>query len=61
MAFDGFSWEKWKSDIAHKINKLQISKKKQELEKLEERLNKLVSPELRAQLELQEIERELGL
>lgn len=61
VAFDGFSWDKWKSDIAHKINKLQISKKKQELEKLEERLNKLVSPELRAQLELQEIERELGL
>lgn len=61
VVFDGFPWSKWKADIAHKINKLQITKKKQELEKLEERLNKLVSPELRAQLELQEIERELGL
>ncbi len=61
VTLDGFTWDKWKSDISHKINKLQINKKKKELEKLEERLNKLVSPELRAQLELQEIEKELGL
>jgi hypothetical protein len=61
VTIDGFAWDKWKSDISHKINKLQINRKKKELEKLEERLNKLVSPELRAQLELQEIEKELGL
>jgi hypothetical protein len=34
--------------------------KKKELELLEERLNKLISPELRAQMELEEIKKMLS-
>lgn len=60
-SFSGFSFDKWQQDIQHKLVKLSLSKKQAELDKLEERLNKLISPELRAQLELAAIEKELGL
>lgn len=56
----GFTLEEWKSDIQTRVNKVQISKKKQELEALESRLDKLVSPELKAQMELDEISKLLG-
>ncbi len=51
----GFTFEQWKSDIQTRIDKIQISKKKQELEQLESRLNSLISPELKAEMELAEI------
>lgn len=51
----GFTFEQWKSDIQTRIDKIQISKKKQELEQLESRLGLLISPELRAEMELAEI------
>ncbi len=51
----GFTCEQWKSDIQTRIDKIQISKKKQELEQLESRLNSLISPELKAEMELAEI------
>ena len=57
----GFSLEEWMSDLKTRITKIQISQKKKELEVLEARLSKLISPELRAQLELEEITKELGL
>lgn len=52
----GFTTDEWKSDIQTRIDKIQISKERQELEVLEQRLNKLVTPEERARIELQEIE-----
>lgn len=55
----GFTLEQWKSDIQTRIDKIQISKKKQELEQLESRLNSLISPELKAEMELAEIEKML--
>ncbi len=51
----GFTLDQWKSDIQTRIDKIQISKKKQELEQLESRLNSLISPDLRAEMELSEI------
>lgn len=51
----GYSLEDWKTDVQTRINKIQISKKKKELEMLESRLDKLISPELKAQMELEEI------
>jgi len=51
----GFSLEAWISDIKTRVNKIDISKKRDELEKLETRLNSLISPELRNQMELEEI------
>lgn len=57
----GYSYEDWASDIKGRIDKLSIENKKKELEQLEARLNKIVSPELRAKMELEAIEKELGL
>jgi len=54
--FLGYSREDWQSDIETRIAKIQIKKEKAELQTLEERLSKLISPELRAELELKEIE-----
>lgn len=51
----GFTLQQWRSDIQTRIDKIQISKKKQELEQLESRLSLLISPELRAEMELEEI------
>jgi hypothetical protein len=56
----GFSVEDWTNDISTRINKIQIGNKKKELEALEARLDKLVSPELKAQMELAEISKLLG-
>jgi hypothetical protein len=53
--WSGFTLDDWQSDIQCRVIKIQITKKKQELEFLESRLDKLISPELRAKLELEEI------
>lgn len=55
----GFGLDDWKTDFQTRINKLQIKKKKDELELLESRLNSLISPELRTQLELEAITKQL--
>jgi hypothetical protein len=48
-----------KSDIKTRIEQLQIKIKKDELAILEERVNKLVSPEQRRQIELEQLVEEL--
>ena len=57
----GFTFDDWAEDIKTRIDKIEITIKKKELELLEDRLNKLISPELRAQMELEEIKRSLGV
>lgn len=57
----GFTVEEWQSDIQTRINKIQISKKKKELDAIETKLNSLVSKEMREALELAEITKALGL
>mgnify|MGYP001270327641 CR=1 FL=1 len=58
--WDGFTVKDWMSDIKTRIDKVQIESKKKKLETLEARLNKIVSPELRAKMELEAIAAELG-
>lgn len=50
----------WLEDIRMRIGKIQIAAKKKKLELLESRLNAIISPELRAELELQAIASELS-
>lgn len=45
-------------NILHK--KITIKNKRDQLAKLEERLNSVMSPELRAKIELEAIQKELG-
>jgi len=54
--YQGFTLAEWQSDIQTRINKIEISKKKAELDDLEKRLDKLVSPEVREAMELADIQ-----
>jgi len=59
-----FTWgchsvNEWLEDLKLRINKIQISSKKKKLELLEARLNAIISPELRAKMELEAIANEL--
>jgi len=56
----GYTVDQWQSDIKTRIDKIQITKKKKDLEALEGRLDKLISPELKAQMELDEISKLLS-
>jgi hypothetical protein len=50
---------KWISDIRTRINKLRIASRTKDLQALEARLDAIISPNLRAELELKAIESEL--
>lgn len=56
----GYSVEDWQTDFKTRITKIQIVSKRKELEVLESRLNKLISPELRKAMELEEITKALS-
>lgn len=56
----GFSFDDWKHDIKIKFNSKFIVKKKTELLVLKERLSAIISPEMKAQMELDEISKLLG-
>lgn len=55
----GYVVKDWLSDIKTRVSQIQILEKKEKLRVLEERLNKIISPELRTQLELEAISKEL--
>lgn len=59
FTWQGFPVSDWIADVKTRLGKVQIEAKKKKLEALEARLNSIVSPELRAQMELEAIEREL--
>jgi len=60
FTWDGYTVDDWIGDLKLKITKIQIVAEKKKLEALEERLNKIISPEKRAELELEAIANELG-
>lgn len=55
----GYPLEDWLSDIKSRIAKIQIATKRKKLEVFENRLNSIISPELRAEMELEAIASEL--
>jgi hypothetical protein len=55
-----FTYDQWVEDIETRINGLRIKAKKDELAKLEERVNALVSPEQRRAIELEKLVKEIG-
>lgn len=58
--WQGYTVDQWKSDLRTRINKLEIAKKKKELEDLESRLNGIISPEVRRKMEIDAISAELN-
>jgi hypothetical protein len=59
FTWDGFTLDDWLSDLKTRVTKVQIVTEKKKLEALESRLNKIISPEKRAELELEAIASEL--
>ena len=59
FTWNGYKIKEWLEDIKTRINKIGIATKRKSLEKLETRLSAIISPELRAQMELDEIENEM--
>lgn len=60
FTWSGYSVKDWHEDIKARINKVQLSAKKKKLELLESRLSAIISPELRAELELEAIQADLN-
>jgi hypothetical protein len=56
----GYKVDDWLSDIGILISKIQINSKRKKLEALEAKLESILSPEMKAQMLLEEIERDLG-
>jgi hypothetical protein len=52
----GFPVRSWKNDIKLRISQLEIKAKRLELDTLEERINQLVSPEQRREIELEKLQ-----
>jgi len=52
FTWQGFRYNEWVHDIQARHAKVTVMKKKNELKILEERLNKVVSPEVRRELEV---------
>lgn len=53
----GFSIDEWKSDLQTRVNQIQIQEKRKELSEIEARLNAIISPEMKAEMELESISR----
>lgn len=56
----GFPISSWKNDIKNRVKQLKLIKEKKDLKTLETRLDALVSPEQRREMELEAISKELG-
>jgi hypothetical protein len=51
----GFTADEWKNDFVTRVNQISIQEKRKELAEIESRLNAIISPDLRAQMELEAI------
>ena len=58
--FLGYKTVDWMHDIKNQINKLVIQVERDKLQKLEDRLDKIITPELKRQLEIEAIQKELS-
>lgn len=60
FTFENFCISDWCDDISMRIQKIEIQTKFKKLEELEARLDKIISPELKAELELNKILEDLN-
>lgn len=57
--YDGYSLEDWFDDFKKRVAVIKLKTKKEKLNSLEDRLNSIVSPEIRRQMELEIIMKEM--
>ena len=60
FTWGGFSLSDWMEDLKTRIAKIQLEAKRQKLATLEARLDAVISPELKREMELAKIAEELG-
>lgn len=60
LVYMGYSIDDWKNDLRARVNQLSVEQKKKELDELDRRINSLVSPEQRREMELAELQKVLG-
>lgn len=60
FTWNGYTNEAWTHDIRLRVSQIRLKAQREKLQALEERLDKIISPERRRELELQAIERELA-
>ncbi len=60
FTYGGYSYNDWKTDISVRIAKIEINSKVSELNKLEARLDAVLSPELKRKMEIEAISKELA-
>lgn len=60
FTWSGYSLEEWQNDFKSRVDKIQITAKKEKLTTWENRLNELISPERKLELELEEIKQQLS-
>jgi hypothetical protein len=58
--YEGYTYDEWISDCKKRLVKINLAAKKDQLDKLEKRLDAIVSPEQRRQMELDAITKELA-
>ena len=56
----GFTIDEWKNDFVTRVNQISIMEKRKELAEIEARLNLVLSPELRAEMEVEAISKLLN-
>lgn len=61
FTLDNFTYSQWVEDFQKRISHLRLKEEKNKLSKLEERLNSIVSPEQKRQMELDEISKILNV
>lgn len=59
-SYMGYQIEDWLADLKARAAQLSVEHKKKELDELDARVNKLVSAEQRREMELAELQKELG-
>src|SRR5690606_32029610 len=59
--WQGHSLDAWTHDIKTRIDQIMVIENQKKLDSLQKRLDVLISPELRAKLEIEQIQKELGL
>ncbi len=60
LVYMGYSFDDWKVDLMSRAAQLSVEQKKKEVEALDRRVNKLVSPDQRREMELEALQKILG-
>lgn len=60
LNWQAYSIDDWKKDLKDRMAQITVEQKRKELEELDKRINKLVSPEQRREMELEAIKKLLG-